>query len=175
MLHIAMNFRRYYVPDSIVFITQVVNGRAPAFSDERHVQLLRSTLRAVQKLHPFTMLAYVFLPDHIHLLLQPTGQSTFSQIMHSLKPNFTKAYKNALGITGPVRFWQQRFWDHVIRDVNDLQRHLDYIHYNPVKHGLAKRPEDWPHSSFREWKRRGAYADGWGWNQAPDLGTMDFE
>jgi putative transposase len=87
-----MNFRRYCVPNAIVFITQVVQDCAPVFRDETHLELLRSTLRRVKALHPSSMLSYAFMPDHFHLLIKPTGDSNFSQIMHSLKPNFTKAY-----------------------------------------------------------------------------------
>ena len=165
-----MNFRRYYVPNAIVFITQVVEERYPAFRNEIYLQLLRATLRQVKVLHPFSMLGYVFLPDHFHLLIRPTGESNFSQIMHSLKPNFTKAYKQATGVTGPMKFWQKRFYDHIIRDETDLHHHLDYIHFNPVKHGLVTKPEDWPHSSFLAWKERGAYPEQWGW-QIPDTVT----
>ena len=64
-----MNFRRYYVPNAIVFITQVVHGRKPVFRDEAHIELLRATLRRVKELHPFSMLGYVLLPDHFHLLI----------------------------------------------------------------------------------------------------------
>jgi len=159
-----MDFRRYYIPNAIVFITQAVQDRQPVFASTQHLDLLRSTLRNVQALHPFAMLAYVFLPEHLHVMLKSTGRSNFSQIMHSLKPNFTKAYKQAVGLTGNVKFWQKRFWDHVIRDEDDLHRHLDYIHYNPVKHGWVARPEDWPHSSFLHWKNRGAYPEQWGWS-----------
>jgi putative transposase len=90
--------------------------------------------------------------------------------MHSLKPNFTKAYKQATGVTGPMKFWQKRFYDHIIRDETDLHHHFDYIHFNPVKHGLVTKPEDWPHSSFLAWKERGAYPEQWGW-QIPDTVT----
>jgi putative transposase len=120
------------------------------------------------------MVGYVFLPDHCHLLIRPTGSSTFSQIMHSLKPNFTKAYKEATGIVGSMKFWQKRFWDHIIRDEMDLERHLDYIHYNPVKHGLTTKPEDWRHSSFLAWKERGAYPDGWGWTEPVSVVEFDW-
>ena len=168
-----MNFRRYYIPNAIVFITQVVQDRQPIFRDETCIALLRSTLHRVQELHPFSMLGYVFLPDHLHLLIKSTGSSTFSQIMHSLKPNFTKAYKRVVGITDPMKFWQKRFWDHVIRDDTDLERHLDYIHYNPVKHGLVTKPEDWIHGSFLAWKERGAYPDGWGWSVPRSLVGFD--
>jgi putative transposase len=159
-----MNIRRYYVPNAIVFITQVVDQRTPVFQDQACLELLQTTLRKVKEVHPFAMLSYVFLPDHFHLLIRPTGGSNFSQIMHSLKPNFTKAYKAMLGVTGPMKFWQKGFWDHVIRDEADLKRHLDYIHYNPVRHQLVTRPEDWPHSSFLHWKQRNTYPERWGWS-----------
>jgi REP-associated tyrosine transposase len=169
-----MDFRRYYIPNAIVFITQVVQDREPVFQNDAHLELLRSTLRMVKDLHPFSMLAYVFLPDHFHLLLKPTGQSNFSQIMHSLKPNFTKAYKQVVGVAGSMKFWQKRFWDHVIRDVSDFQRHLDYIHYNPVKHGWTARPEDWPHSSLIQWKNKGAYPEQWGWSLPETIAGFDW-
>ena len=168
-----MNFRRYYVPDSIVFITQVVQDHKPVFKDESLIELLRATLRQVKELHPFAMLGYVFLPDHLHLLIKPTGDSNFSQIMHSFKPNFTKAYKQAAGITRPTKLWQKRFWDHIIRDEVDLHRHLDYIHYNPVKHRWVTKPENWAHSSFLAWKKRGAYPDGWGWSEPQSVRNCD--
>ncbi|MGD1996805.1 MAG: transposase [Anaerolineae bacterium] len=168
-----MNFHRYYVPGAIVFITQVVQHREPVFQNRDCLELLLVTLRRVKTLHPFSMLGYVFLPDHFHLLIKPTGKSNFSQIMHSLKPNFTKAYKRMMGITGPVKFWQKRFWDHIIRDEAELRRTLDYVHYNPVKHGLATRPEDWKHSSFSVWRERGAYPDGWGWSAPQSLAGLN--
>lgn len=106
-----MNFRRYYIPGSAVFLTQVVEGRAPVFSNRNVLEILLSTLRTVKQLHPFTMLGYVFLPDHFHLLIQLTGQSNFSDILHSLKPNFTKAYNKMLGLSASdsMKFWQKRF------------------------------------------------------------------
>ncbi|MCC9078454.1 transposase [Litorilinea aerophila] len=160
----AMSIRRYYVPNSIVFITQVVAHRTPVFAQPAFVDLLREHLRKTQQYHPFVLLAYCFLPDHFHIMLRPTGNSTFSDIMHSLKPNFTKAYKNLQGISGNMKFWQKGFWDHVIRNEEDFCRHLDYIHYNPVHHGLVQRPEEWPHSSYVYWQARGAYPERWGWS-----------
>lgn len=162
-----MDYRRYYIPNAIVFITQVVNDRATTFVDPACVTLLRSILHTTQTKRPFQMIGYVFLPDHFHLLIKPTCEVTHSQIMHSLKLNFTLAYKRHCGIDGPFRFWQQRYWDHIIRNESDFQRHLDYIHYNPVKHGYVSRPEKWVDSSYVEWQRRGAYPEQWGW-KLPD-------
>jgi len=129
-----MNFRRYYIPGSAIFITQVVEARQPVFQDNKLIELLRATLRNVKEIHPFTMLGYVFRHDHFHMIIQPTGEGNFSDIMHSLKPHFTKEYKKIIGLSSsqPMKLWQKRFWDHVIRDDKDFENHLHYIHYNPV-------------------------------------------
>lgn len=105
-----MDYRHFYIPDSIVFITQVVYQREPVFANPDAVTLLQSILHKVQELHPFQMLAYVFLPDHFHLLIKPGTAINHSEIMHSLKPNFTKAYKKACHTAGPMCFWQRRYW-----------------------------------------------------------------
>ena len=162
-----MNFRRYYIPGSAVFITQVVQSREPVFRDLKKVSLLREILNNVKNLHPFTMLGYVFLPDHFHLVFQPTGESNFSDIMHSLKPNFTKEYKKLIGLSPSqsMKFWQKRFWDHVIQDDYDLENHLHYIHYNPVKHGYVKDPRDWHDSSYLAWEKRGLYFPYFDWDE----------
>ncbi len=170
-----MNIRRYYIPNSIVFVTQVVDRRAPIFRDQTYIDLLRTILANVKSLHPFRTVGYVFLPDHFHLLIHPTGESNFSAIMHSLKPNFTKEYKKLLGLSRPMRLWQKGFWDHLIRDEVDFQRHLDYIHYNPAHHGMVEKPEEWPHSSYQYWQRRGAYSPGWGWSLPHLLDQVDWQ
>ncbi len=159
-----MNIQRYYVPDAIVFITQIVDGRQPIFQHPDHIELLLTTLRNVKTHHPFAMIGYVILPDHIHLLIRPTGDSNFSQIMQSRKRNFTIQYKTTIGVDGPMKFWQKGFWDHVIRDEIDFQRHLDYIHYNPVRHQLVQKPEEWAYSSYRHWQARNVYPERWGWS-----------
>jgi putative transposase len=133
-----MNIRRYYFPGQIVFITQVVKDRNPIFNDPKMVVLLKETLLNVKQLHSFSMLAYVYLPDHFHLLIRPTGESNFSQIMHSIKTNFTRHFKLITNHTGSISIWQKRFWDHVIRDEKDLENHIHYIHCNPVKHAYVE-------------------------------------
>jgi len=162
-----MNFRRYYIPGSAVFITQVVQDREPVFRWPENLSLLGEILRNVQRLHPFLMLGYVFLPDHFHMIIQPTGESNFSDIMHSLKPNFTKEYKRRTGLlpSQPLKFWQKRFWDHVIRDDRDFENHLHYIHFNPVKHGYVQDPRNWQESSYVEWEKRGLYPAPFAWEE----------
>jgi putative transposase len=152
-----MNIRRYYYPGQIVFITQKTRDQSPVFENTKNLFLLKQIFKNVHIIHPFSMLAYVFLPDHFHILIRPTGNSNFSQILHSIKTNFTREYKQQRKITGNLNLWQKRFWDHVIRDETDLENHLHYIHYNPVKHGYVKEMGAWKHSSYALWDDRGFY------------------
>ena len=154
-----------------MFITQVVQDRKPVFQDPRNITLLYEILRNVQHLHPFSLIGHVILPEHFHLVFQPTGEDTFSDIMHSLKPNFTKEYKKLLGISPsePLKLWQKRFWDHVIRDDTDLENHLHYMHFNPVKHGYAKEAREWRNSTYIEWEERGLYPSSFKWDEPDDM------
>jgi len=153
-----MDIRRYYTPGHVVFITQVVNHRQPVFQNSETIFLLKEIFQNAKEIHPYKMLAFVFLPDHFHVLIQPKGNSNFSQIMHSIKRNFTVAYKRSMNFKGDLQFWQKRFWDHVIRNEKDLENHLHYIHYNPIKHGYVNEMEDWKESSFLKWYKLGAYS-----------------
>ncbi|MFO7740806.1 MAG: transposase, partial [Anaerolineae bacterium] len=146
------SFRRYYIPDAIVFITAVTHHRKPYLACDDDLDLFWDTLRRVQHIHPFHLLAYVILPDHFHWLIQIEDESgNFSKVLHSAKRNYTLNFKKAHGITTPLSVWQSRFWDHVIRDEHDLNNHFDYIHWNPVKHGYAEHPESWSQSTFLHW------------------------
>jgi len=163
-----MNFHRYYFPGQIVFITQVVKDRKPVFNNQKFFNLLNHIVVNVKTLYPFVMLAYVVLPDHFHMLIQPTDQGNFSQIMHSLKSNFTREYKQKIKHTGSLIFWQKRFWDHIIRSEMDLENHIHYIHYNPIKHGYAENLSSWKYSSYFAWQSRGLYDDLKEWTE-PEL------
>ena len=100
----------------------------------------------------------------------------FSNVLHSIKRNFTFNYKSAHNISGSISIWQRGFWDHVIRDERDLNRHFDYIHWNPVKHRLATHPEDWKCSSYNFWFEKREYPDRWGWDNEPiSIKGMDCE
>jgi putative transposase len=159
---IRTRVRRLYIPEAIYFITTNVQDRRDIFANAQNVAILRQTLRVVQTFHPFQMRAYPFLPDHLHLLLYITAVSNISKLLQSVKRNFTRNYKAAWGINGPLKLWQRSFYDYVIRDERDYLNHVDYIHYNPVKHGYVARPEDYPHTSYLEYVRRGWYEIGWG-------------
>jgi len=163
------DYRRYYLPNSIVFITCVTRLRFPYLKSDMDLRLFWETEAFVNQIHPFNLLAYVILPDHFHFLMGcDEGKANFSIILHSLKRNFTNKYKKLHGIIQPIKLWQSRFWDHIIRDEHDYKIHLDYIHSNLVKHPYVENPEDWRQSSFRKWLNDGLYEGGWGFEKEPD-------
>jgi Transposase and inactivated derivatives len=164
------NYRRYRL-DLPVFVTIVTRGRRPWLADTG-IEPLLAAMREIKPQHPFRHYAHVILPDHLHWLFKPLNGSDFSGIVASLKREVTWRLKEQ-GLSGP--FWQDRFYDHLIRDDADLQRHLDYIHFNPVKHGHCAHPADWPHSSYRAWLERGAYTPGWGATIPESITGMDIE
>jgi putative transposase len=175
MATIRARIRRAYAPGEVYFITTVTEGRQPLFADTASRDLLRETLRRVREMDPFEMHAYVFLPDHVHLLIRVPGTTDVSRIMHSLKRNFTRNWKRASGVTTPVKLWQRGFWDHVIRDDRDYEVHLDYIHFNPVKHSYVGKPEDYRDTSFHEYVRRGWYDIGWGHTEPAAIRGIERE
>jgi len=171
------NYTRYYFPGCQVFITCVTHRRWQFFVNPQNIDLFWSTFEAVKAIYPFDMLAYVILPDHFHWLIQPPpNQPNFSRIIHSFKRNFTLNYKHERQITEPVKIWQSRFWDHIIRDEEDFHQHLDYIHWNPVKHSLVNSPTLWRHSSIGEWIGKGFYDGEIELNQIPKTIThIEYE
>jgi putative transposase len=171
------DFRRYYQPNSIVFITSVTKDRFPFLRADDDVKLFIETARKVEEIHPFNLLAYVILPDHFHWLMRTVDlEGNFSKILHSVKRNFSLNYKAAHQIEEPIRLWQPRFWDHVIRSERDLSLHFDYIHWNPVKHGYVRQPEEWVHSTVDFWFQRGFYPVNWSNNGEPgDLQGLVLE
>lgn len=112
--------------------------------------------------------AWVVLPDHLHMLID-SKQINLSKVIKIFKQDFGYLYRQRIGTRGG-RIWQLRFWDHVIRNQDDMNRHLDYIHYNPVKHGLVKAAREYKHSSFVYYISRGVYQMDWG-----DLEELKFE
>ncbi len=139
-----------------------------------HIGALRASFRAVRASHPFTLDAVVILPDHLHIIMAlPEGDADFSIRLSLIKRRFTAAVEKT-GVTiprhnnGEASLWQRRFWEHTIRDDRDFERHIDYIHFNPVKHSLVARVRDWPYSSFHRYVRHGILPVDWG----GDLGEV---
>lgn len=170
------NVRRYYVPNTPVFITAVCYQRKPFLKNDEGKELLLSVMRDVESSKPFSMIAYVILDDHFHWMIKPHNTHNFSQIMQSVKLRFVHRFKKVRGMDASMSLWQRRFWDHVIRNQEDLSRHLDYIHYNAVKHGYVARPFDYEWSSFKTLVERGKYEPDWATIKEPDgLSGMDLE
>jgi putative transposase len=124
-------------------------------------------IREVKSAKPFSMQACVILDDHLHWIVKPESND-FSKIVQSIKVRFTFGLKKRLHHSGKLSVWQRRFWDHIIRDEDDLHRHMDYIHYNPVRHAYVQRPVDYPWSSLGEYVKRGKYSKQWGAKREPE-------
>ncbi len=154
------HYRRSLVPGGTYFFTVNLADRRSRLLVEQ-VDRLRATFQKVRVSHPFQTVAICVLPDHLHAIWQmPDGDADFSDRWSLIKRLFSsrmpvaentstsKIAKREKGI------WQRRFWEHQIRDDIDMQRHVDYVHFNPVKHGLVARVRDWPHSSFHQYVER---------------------
>lgn len=162
------NYRRVRITGGCYFFTVVTAKRRPIFDNESAVELLREAIRDEKRRRPFSVEAMVVLPDHLHCLWRlPEDDADFSERWRQIKQGFTRRYGQ------PV--WQRSFWEHAIRDERDWQNHLDYIHFNPVRHGYAERASDWPWTSFRLWQARGFYADGWEADEPANVSVMNFE
>jgi putative transposase len=129
---------------------------------------LRRIYTSVQRRLPFEMVAICVLPDHLHAVWQlPRGDADFPRRWSLIKSGFSRGLRIDLP-RSPSKFakrerglWQRRYWEHAIRDDTDLERHVDYIHFNPVKHGFVRRVSDWPHSSFKNYVARGSLPLDW--------------
>jgi putative transposase len=167
------NYRRAFVPGGCWFFTVNLLERRQALLVD-HVDVLREAIAATRESHPFSMDAFVVLPDHLHAIWSlPVGDSDFSTRWRLIKNRFARALpKNEkLSAVRAARrergIWQRRFWEHLIRDEADYERHVEYCYINPLKHGLARRVSDWPYSSFHRDVRAGLFSEDW----AGDLET----
>ena len=161
-----MRYRRNLVPGGTFFFTAtLVDRQARALVD--HITVLRSAFRTTRIERPFTIDAIVVLPDHVHTIMTlPPQDADFAGRWRRIKSLFTRGAV-AAGVTaernrkGEYSLWQRRFWEHTIRDEEDFARHVDYVHFNPVKHGLVARVRDWPYSSFHRYVRSGLLPEDW--------------
>ncbi len=154
---------RHYSPGQIYFITSVTHDRHRILVENSDI--FWEAVEKVKKDIYFELSAWVIMPDHFHIIIDPL-ESDLSSIIKRIKLSFAYQFRNSQNMyRGKV--WQSRFWDHIIRDENDLNRHLDYIHFNPVKHGLVINPYEWEHSSIHAYLKRGQYESDWGTRKAP--------
>ena len=166
------NYRRAKTGGNIYFFTVVTYRRRLLFHDETCRLFLRNAIIKTQRNYPFTINAWVLLPDHLHCVWTlPQNDNDFSTRWNLIKSGFSKSaktlYNNAQWMTTSKQkhrettLWQRRFWEHQIRDESDYNNHIDYIRYNPVKHGWVTNVKDWPYSTFHRYVRQGVYPQNW--------------
>lgn len=178
------DYRRSWVAGGTYFFTVVTYHRQPILTSDNSRKLLRRAWLDVKHRFPFTIDAVCLLPDHIHCIwILPEDDANYSMRWKEIKRLFTKGYLEQIGpggdrnpsrlSRGEAAIWQRRFWEHTIRDEEDLNRHRDYIHYNPVKHRLTPSVSSWTWSSFHRYVKMGYYPSGWGEEVGEDVSGME--
>ncbi|HEX7030717.1 MAG TPA: transposase [Gammaproteobacteria bacterium] len=166
------NYRRYFVPGGTFFFTTNLARRFPNDLLVREVAALRDAVRRVRVKFPFEIDAWVVLPDHMHCIWTlPPGDVDYARRWRLIKGGFSKSLPVASDEVSRQRgrgIWQHRYWEHAIRDQRDFIAHMNYIHFNPVKHGHVARVRDWPYSTFHREVSAGVYPGDWGEDVAPD-------
>jgi putative transposase len=171
-------YRRAHIPAGTYFFTITLADRS---SDAlvRHIEILRRVYRMVQQRRTFATIAICVLPDHLHAIWTlPADDSDFSTRWNLIKAGFSRGLpaqpsrSRSKVIRREKGIWQRRYWEHVIRDDADMSRHVDYIHFNPVKHRLVSRVRDWPHSSFHHRIAGGLLPIDWGGDLGETAGTF---
>ena len=162
------NYRRAFVPGGTWFFTVNLLQRHGNDLLVREIDTLRQVVRRVREKYPFYIDAWVVLPDHMHAVWTlPDDDADFSLRWRLIKSGFAKAQPRSESLSATRRrygergIWQRHFWEHLIRDEADYQRHVDYVHVNPLKHGLVSRVVDWPFSTFHRAVAAGIYPQDW--------------
>jgi putative transposase len=186
MLTVMPDYRRFRAPGASFFFTVVTYQRRSILTEPIARSCLRAAFHGVRARHPFEVPAIVLLPDHLHAVFTlPQGDADYSLRWRRIKEDFIEQYLAGGGAEGDLSgsrrrrkergIWQRRFWEHTIADEDDLARHVDYIHYNPVKHGLVTRAADWEFSSFHRWVLRGDYSPDWGRTEIAPVALADLD
>ncbi len=163
-----MEYRRAKVPGTRYFFTiTLTNRKSTLLIDE--IKTLKIAFQKVKVNHPFKIDGVVILPNHLHMMMTlPHGDSNYSQRLNLIKGTFSRQINRGEAISMSRKrkrergIWQRRFWEHLIRDDQDFERHMDYIHYNPVKHGYVSNPSDWRFSSIHRYIADGTLPLDWG-------------
>ena len=162
------NYRRAWIPGGTYFFTVNLLQRYNNNLLVKNINHFRQVLRSVKNRHPFKIHAWVVLPDHMHCVIElPEGDIDYATRWRLIKMEFSKAIPNTERRSevrmrrGERGIWQRRYWEHAIRDENDYRAHVDYVHINPLKHGLVKAVKDWPYSTFHRMVEKGFYPYDW--------------
>ena len=167
----GMIYRRTKIKGGTYFFTVVTQNRRPFLCQPDNAVLLRHALQYTMQRQPMEIDAFVLLPDHLHSIWTlPDNDHDFSMRWRLIKSYFSRycqdSYQNSVSTSRQGKqeraLWQRRFWEHMIRDNQDFINHVEYIHYNPVKHGLVAAPKEWEYSSFHRYVQAGLYDEMWG-------------
>jgi putative transposase len=178
-------YRRIRLKGGTYFFTVVTFGRQPFLTNDQVRPALREGIQEVRKTLPFTIEAWLLLPDHLHTIWTlPENDDNFASRWAIIKRGVSERCgsldgdkeknSDSHGKRGERQIWQRRFWDHLIRDEHDFQRHLDYLHWNPVKHGYVKAVLDWPYSTFHRFVNQGVYPADWGGVNEDEIKKINF-
>ena len=174
------NYRRAWHTGGTYFFTVNLLQRHGNDLLTRHIALLRNAVRSVQSRHPFRIHGWVVPPDHLHCVMTlPPGDADFAMRWRLIKMDFSKSLPKTERLSkvraarGERGIWQRRYWEHLIRDDADMQAHMDYVHFNPVKHGLVARIADWTFSTFHHLVKKGIYPLNWGGGHDATLAYTD--
>jgi REP-associated tyrosine transposase len=161
------DYRRNRIPGGTYFFTVNLLKRDSRLLTDR-IDTLRAAVRTVRRAKPFHIDGWVVLPDHLHCIWTlPAGDADYASRWRAIKVAFSKSIPRGERLSavrvarGERGIWQRRYWEHTIRDERDYGVHMDYLHFNPVKHGHVSRVADWPYSSFHRLAEAGLYAPDW--------------
>lgn len=176
-----MQYRRAFVQNSYVHLIIVTYNRKNIFID--NIELLRKSFKNAKQFFNFEIIAACVLPDHIHLILNPEKIEEYPKIVTSIKYYFSKNFN--VGVETPTYgyqnkgekgVFQRRFFEHTITSEDEFKKQINYIHYNPVKHGLVNNVKDWQYSSFHKFVNQGFYENNWGCAEdIANIKDLDFE
>ena len=171
-------YRRSHAPGTTYFFTVNTYRRQQLLTHPDVLATLRTSFRTVRAQHPFRIDALVVLPDHLHSLWTlPPGDADYAVRWSLIKRQVSQASRHLVDQSQSasrskrreIGFWQRRYWEHLIRNELDFERHVDYVHYNPVKHGLVEHVRDWPYSSFHRYVRLGMCPIDWAGGETVEI------
>jgi len=164
-----MNYRRVFIKNTQIFITIVTNKRRKILID--NIDLLRQSFKFAKEKNKFDIEAIVILPEHIHMIIKPAEIDKYPEIIKLIKTYFSRNMDaDKINDYNPSKsrvnkkekdIWQRRYWEHTIKSEEDLFRHIDYIHFNPIKHGVVKRLDEWKFSTFKKYVKLNFYDKNW--------------
>lgn len=156
-----MNYKRLFIENTYVFITLVTYKRKKILI--KNIEVLRKSFEECKKKFDFDIFYIVIIPDHIRMIIKPKNINDYPKIIGQIKSHFTKNVniEYEMNNNREATIWQRRHWEHTIRDEEDLYKHLDYIHYNPIKHGYVKSVKEWKYSSFNKFVKLKLYEQDW--------------